>query len=364
MTNVSATPVVLHLCGSAASEYYEGVSTYYSNECFEEVAKHGTYDNRPCIVHLDGTWSFPADMSEEAKAKAERLTIAQAFAKLAELKPAAMVPHMFCLPGMTTYRAIFDALCIPIVGNSSVVMGISTNKVQSKAIVEAAGVPVPPAQLLKKGDVPHMKRPFILKPCNEDNSQGITLVKENTDLQKALDLAFSFDYEVLCESYIELGRELRVAVLEKDDGSFQMLPCIEYFLTQDSPIRTPEHKLVTDARGVPTTAVTGGRKCPADIDVVLAKKLQNLAVKSHTALGCRDYSIYDVRVDPQGEPFFLEACLYCSFAPKSVIVAMAGEVGMKQREVYEMLVDRSIKRKRDADEQAADGAAKRLGMRA
>lgn len=352
-------PVVMHLCGSRVSEYYEGVSSYYASQCFEVVSKHGTYNNVIAMVHRDGSWSFPADFSDEAKKAAEHMPIAAAMAKIAELAPAAMVPHMFCLPGMTTFRALFEAMGVPIVGNTAGVMELSTNKAQSKAVVADLGVPVPESELLRSGDKPKMSRPFILKPCNEDNSQGITLVREDTDLDAALKQAFSFDTEVLCERYIPLGREIRCAVLEQADGSLELLPCLEYFLTEKSPIRGAGDKLVTDSRGVPVTVTTGGRKCPADVDDVLRAKLEHLCVQSHRALGCRDYSLYDVRVDPQGNPFFLEACLYCSFAPKSVIVGMCGGRGQEQQEIFEMLVNRAIER-----EKKARMSTQLLGMKA
>jgi D-alanine-D-alanine ligase len=352
-------PVVLHLCGSAASDYYEGVSTMYAKQCMEEALKHQTYKNVVCRVHLDGTWSFPTDMSEESLEKAERMTVAQAIQKITEMKPAAGVPHMFCLPGMTTYRSFFDFLNIPLVGNNAGVMALSTNKWQTKAVVAAKGVKVPEAEIIYKGQMPKMGPPFMVKPCNEDNSQGISLVKEGMDVQKALDEAFQFDHEILVERYVPLGRELRVAVLEKQDGSLELLPCIEYFLSEADPIRTAQHKLATDSRGVPVGfSATGGRKCPADVDDTLREKLRDMVVKSHNALGCRDYSIWDVRVDPAGEPYIIEACLYCSFALKSVVVLMAGAAGIEQKRVYEMLVDRAIKRKQAA------GSEKFLGMRA
>merc|ERR1719281_939571 len=327
----SEKAVVLHVCGSTASEYYEGVSTYYGSECIDAVQKQEKYLNLPCFVHLNGTWSFPTDISEETRAKTEHLTFPQAMQKIADLKPSAIVPHMFCLPGMTSFRALFDTMSIPIVGNAADVMALSTDKWKTKAVVAAGGVKVPHAEVLRKGDKPTLKPPFLLKPCNEDNSQGISLVRPGNDVQQALDLAFSFDSEVLCEEYVPLGRELRVAGLEMEDGSLRVLPCIEYFLSEQDPIRTAQHKLVTNEKGVPTTVATGGRKCPADIDDVLAGKLQDMVERSHKALGCRDYSLYDVRVDPDGEPYFIEACLYCSFAPKSVIVAMGASVGLEQR---------------------------------
>merc|ERR1719352_1773656 len=66
--------VVLHLCGSMASEYYEGVSMIYGSECFKAVAQQGTYKHRLCFVHLDGSWSFPEDTSEEGRTAAARMS--------------------------------------------------------------------------------------------------------------------------------------------------------------------------------------------------------------------------------------------------------------------------------------------------
>jgi len=362
----SGKSIVLHVCGSAVSEYYEGVSAYYASQCFETVITHGTYEHCIAMVHMDSTWSFPKDFSNEAKTGAERLSLPDAMKAIQQMLPAVIVPHMFCLPGMTTYRAIFDALKIPLVGNDAGVMALSTNKAQSRAVVSAGGVPVPDAEILRKGDTPKMQPPFVLKPCNEDNSLGITLFtgQDGQSLQEALETAFKFDTEVLCERYIALGREVRCSVLERTDGSLEFLPCLEYFLSEENPIRASKDKLVTDCRGVPVTVTTGGRKCPADIDDKLREKLERLATRSHQALGCRDYSLYDVRIDPQGEPYFLEACLYCSFAPKSVIVGMAAGKGTEQKEVFETLVNRAIARGQKRGQKRAAEEPQLLGMKA
>eukprot|EP00972_Heterocapsa_arctica_P028894 4250187-Heterocapsa_arctica.AAC.1 len=90
-------------------------------------------------------------------------------------------------------------------------MALSTNKWQSRAVVQSFGVKVPEAEMLYRGDAPKMQPPFLVKPCNEDNSQGITLVREGQDVKAALDHAFQFDHQVFIERYIPLGRELRVA---------------------------------------------------------------------------------------------------------------------------------------------------------
>lgn len=355
---------MMHLVGSRVSEYYEGVSSYYASECFKAVVETDAYRHVVAWVHPDGSWSFPKDFSQAAKDEAERVDVARAVERITrEFRPDAVIPHMFCLPGMTTFRTLFDALGLPVVGCDGPLMSLSTNKAHSRAIVQQAGVRVPEAELLRKGDRPSMRPPFVLKPCSEDNSTGIVLFtgKADDDLDQALATAFTFDSEVLCERFIPLGRELRVGVLENDDGVQEMLPCIEYFFEPGNPIRSSNDKLSTDSRGVATVPNPATqRKVPADVDPALRAKLEHLALTSHRALGCRDYSLYDVRVDPEGEPYFLEACLYCSFAPKSVIVLMAAAKGVAQSQVFETLAERAIARR----QRELSGTTQLMGMKA
>merc|ERR1712241_875162 len=81
--------------------------------------------------------------------------------------------------------------------------------------------------------------PCIVKPCNEDNSLGLSLVKKEEDLAKAIEFAFKYSKRILVDEYIA-GREIRVAVIEEEDGSLTALPKLEYFVEE---IRRPENKL-------------------------------------------------------------------------------------------------------------------------
>ena len=58
----------------------------------------------------------------------------------------------------------------------------------------------------------------------------------------------------------------------------------------------------------------------------------------HDALGCRHYSLFDFRIDPTGQPWFLEAGLYCSFARSSVIATMARGVGTEVDELFRLAI--------------------------
>lgn len=58
------------------------------------------------------------------------------------------------------------------------------------------------------------------------------------------------------------------------------------------------------------------------------------AKRCHVAMGCRDYSLFDFRVDPHGTPWFLEAGLYCSFAEQSVVAVMARAAGISVNDLF------------------------------
>merc|ERR1712003_576250 len=118
----------------------------------------------------------------------------------------------------------------------------------TKQLLAANNVLVPKGELCEKGRIERpkaVKVPLVVKPCNEDNSRGITLVKKEEDVAAAMDYAFSFDPRVVVDEYIA-GREVRAACIEEQDGTLTVLPKIEYFLAD---IRTSAHKLATDKSG-------------------------------------------------------------------------------------------------------------------
>eukprot|EP00966_Prymnesium_polylepis_P043265 1004425-Prymnesium_polylepis.2 len=210
--HVRATPAtrVLHLLGSPASSYYEKLSVMYAQGCVasnvEPCAAEG-YDFAYAVVHPEGpSWSFPADLSADAMASAPRLDNGSGLARLAALGADVCQSHMFCVQGVSTYRAILDLLNVPYLGGSVDAMTLTTHKGRSRDVVLAAGVPCAEGEVLRHGASPSMAPPYVLKPCSEDNSMGISLVMEPSQAEAALEKAYSFDDEVWRAAPLELAR--------------------------------------------------------------------------------------------------------------------------------------------------------------
>jgi len=286
-------------------------------------------------------------------------------------------------------------LGIEVLGCSPETCSIGQDKFLTKAVCQVAGVPVPAGELLRKDThgvdltvtarqlLGRQKAPFIVKPSREDNSIGLSLVKTGSleEVIAALSKGFQYDDQILVEEYIA-GREVRVAVLEVEDGEdlrLVVLPKIEYFLDD---VRSSSRKLGTDSNGrllsgdgnpaeaIETAKRDGDRKCPAELPSVVNERVDDLAKRAHKALACKYYSLYDVRINEDGFPFMLELCPFCSFSPYSVIVAM----GSKAREselqphpkIFESLLRRAAREtharraaQEAGEEVAASGGVKR-----
>lgn len=70
--------------------------------------------------------------------------------------------------------------------------------------------------------------------------------------------------------------------------------------------------------------------------------MQQVAKKCHLALGCRHYSMFDFRIDPNREPWFLEAGLYCSFGYGSGIPHTAKAAGIPLDELFKMMTKETL----------------------
>jgi D-alanine-D-alanine ligase len=96
-----------------------------------------------------------------------------------------------------------------------------------------------------------------------------------------------------------------------------------------SPVRLYADKIArTDDGELGLVAKDTTRAWIVDPADPITEAVWDAARRCHEALGCRHYSLFDFRVDPDGRPWFLEAGPYCSFARKSVVVMMAEAGGI------------------------------------
>lgn len=326
---------ILHLVGSPVSSFYADLSRLYAADALNATADPERYDMVPAYVAPGGGWCFPTDLSHEAIAAAHRMPVGEALQRLSGMGIDAALPQLFCVPGMTAYRGLLDVLAVPYLGNRPDTMALGAHKARAKAVVSAAGVGVPRGEVLRPGERPTMAPPVVVKPVDADNSLGISLVREMSEYDVALHAAFEHSGEVMVEAYIELGREVRVGLIERE-GELISLPLEEYNVDADSkPIRDHADKIGSaDDGDLKLMAKDIDHAWILDGSDAVSPAVWDAAKICHRALGARHYSLFDFRIDADGKPWFLEASLYCSFARSSVLAVMADAAGIDIPEFF------------------------------
>ena len=336
---------VLHLVGSPTSQALCELSELYAADCIDALQQPSKYRFVIALVRPDGLWRFPDALGRSAIEAARPMAAGEAIEWLASQHIDIALPQMFCLAGMTHYRALLETLGIAYLGNRPFQMALAADKAMCRAVVGAAGVRVPQAEHLRSGQSPVLAPPAGVKPNTSDNSDGVCLVTQPSDYAAALAQAFLYSDTVLVESYVPLGREVRCAIVVQD-GRLRPLPLEEYFVDSlTRPVRTRADKLKRDGDGrLMLAAKQASESWIVDSLDPVVPAVWEAASRCHVALGCQQYSLFDFRIDPDGVPWFLEAGLYCSYSPKSVITTMMAAAGVPLREFFDLSVAQVIAR--------------------
>ncbi|WP_420452997.1 D-alanine--D-alanine ligase family protein [Ilumatobacter sp.] len=339
------TTQVLHLVGSPTDEFFAELSGLYAAGCLDVIADDDRWTSTVALVSPDASWRFTPDLSADALERAAPVPLAAAIARLVESPPDVVVPQMFCVPGMTTYRSLFDLLGVRLVGNTATTMALAADKSLARAAVAAAGVRVPDGEVVERGGWPTTELPAVVKPVDSDNSHGVGLVTRPDQLDAALEAAWACSPRALVERYVEAGREVRCATVELD-GELVCLPLEEYDVDpRRRPIRDAADKLRRDADGrMGLVAKDDEHAWIVDVADPITPSVHEAARRCHRALGCRQYGLFDFRIDPDGHPWFLEAGPYCSFSRTSVVVTMAAAAGIAPVELFASMVDAAVAR--------------------
>jgi D-alanine-D-alanine ligase len=128
-------------------------------------------------------------------------------------------------------QGLLEMMRIPYTGSGVLASALSMNKVISRHIFMQNDLPVPRhkvavAEGIEKFHIHALPFPFpaVVKPSQEGSSVGITIVREEEELSRAMEIAFGFGSEILIEEYIR-GREIQVGILDDAPlGAIEIVP--------------------------------------------------------------------------------------------------------------------------------------------
>jgi D-alanine-D-alanine ligase len=200
-----------------------------------------------------------------------------------------------------TLQGALELLGIPYTGSGVMASSVGMDKVTTKIVWLAAGVPTPRYVTIAAGAnvdadaiVAELGLPLIVKPPLEGSTIGITKVVDAAGLQAAVDLARQYDKVVLVEQFIQ-GREFSVPVLGSGPTA-RALPIVEIVAPEGN--YDYQNKYFTDDTKY---------HCPAPLDAATTAAIQAHVVNAYRALGCEGWSRIDVLLrESDNAPFLLE----------------------------------------------------------
>ena len=224
-----------------------------------------------------------------------------------------------------TVQGALELLGIPYTGSGVMASSVAMDKVMTKRIWEAVGLPTPryvclPPDRQQAQDVAAVHGllglPLIVKPPREGSSIGVTKVQAAAQMQEAVTLSARYDPDVLCEEFIE-GEEVTCPVLGQG-ASAQVLPVIR--------IRAPE-----GAYDYQNKSFTDDVKyqCPSGLPEAEEREIQRIVLAAYQTLGCRGWGRADLMIRASDrKPFLLEMNTSPGMTSHSLVPMSARAMGI------------------------------------
>jgi len=224
-----------------------------------------------------------------------------------------------------TVQGALELLGIPYTGSGVMASSVAMDKVMTKRIWQADGLPTPKyvrlaadqqsrEQIRAVPDV--LGLPLIVKPPREGSSIGVTKVAGYSQMQDAVALSARYDADVLCEEFIE-GEEVTCAVLGHGLDA-QALPVVRIAAPEGA--YDYQNKYFTDDVKY---------HCPSGLPEAEEKEIQRLTLAAYRTLGCRGWGRSDVMIRASDrKPFLLEMNTSPGMTTHSLVPMSARAMGI------------------------------------
>ena len=208
-------------------------------------------------------------------------------------------------------QGVLEYAQIPYTGSGVLGSALAYDKVKSKEIFKLHGIPTADYQIFHRNRHTHLHRvldlPVVVKPSNQGSSLGVSIVREEKEWKKAMDLAFGYSEEVVVEQFIE-GKLLAVGM-----NGEQPMPVVH--IHPKSGFYDYEAKY------------TRGKTdyiCPADLSAEETQRCCDTALDVFRALRGRGMPRVDMILDAEGTPHVLEMNTIPGMTPTSLLPMAAG----------------------------------------
>ena len=200
-------------------------------------------------------------------------------------------------------QGALEMMGLPFTGSGVMASAIAMDKVMTKRVWLAEGLPTPRHVWLAPDQQDmaaiaamsaQLGLPLIIKPPREGSSIGVTKVTAAADLPAAVAESLRFDPDVLGEEFIQ-GEEITCPVLG-EGASARALPVIR-IVPPEAGYDYQNKYFTDDVRYL----------CPSGLPEAEEREIQRIVLAAYRSLGCRGWGRADLMIRASDrQPFLLE----------------------------------------------------------
>ncbi len=235
-------------------------------------------------------------------------------------------------------QGYLDMMGIPYSSCSQTSSTITFDKISTKRAVAGRGINLAREVFICRGDkvepqviVDKLGLPIFVKPNASGSSFGVTKVTSVEQIEAAVEAAFAESDQVLIEECI-VGREFGCGVVVTEDREI-LLPITEIVSKRD----------FFDYQAKYTEGLSD-EITPAQISEDVRKKLNRMTLEAYRACRCSGIVRIDFIVTEAGEPYMIEINSIPGMSSGSIVPKQVREAGMTLGELYDIVIEDSLKR--------------------
>jgi D-alanine-D-alanine ligase len=248
-----------------------------------------------------------------------------------------------------TIQGLLELAGVPYVGCGVLASSLGMDKLASKHVFRAHGLPVVPFEEVRRRSLEQDPEsvilalegallggyPMFVKPANLGSSIGINKARGRAELRAALAEAARYDRRLIVEAAVPDAREIECAVLGNDDPIAsvpgEVVPCNEFYDYSAKYLDDRSQLLI-----------------PAPITAEAAAKVQELAVGAFKAIDGAGLARVDFLMNGEtGELFLNELNTMPGFTAISMYPKLWAASGVSYPELVERLIDLAMERHAD-----------------
>jgi len=231
-----------------------------------------------------------------------------------------------------TVQGALEFLGIPYTGSGVTGSAIAMDKLRTKRLAAAVGVPTPDFVVLRgEADLEvalkRLQLPMIVKPASQGSSVGMTRVEKAEELPAAWRAATAHEPVAFAEPWIT-GGEYTVSILQ---GA--ALPSIR--------IETPRAFYDYEAKYLRDDTI---KTCPSDLGAVAERQLAQLSLSAFEACAAEGWGRADFMMDAQGRALLLEVNTVPGMTDHSLVPMAARVAGLDFGELVWRILETSLVR--------------------